>query len=247
MASPLLLAPNAIISSLAIVLIPEMSESSVKKDYVSLNKNINSGVTFALTVSGLFLIIYAALGRDLTVLIFNDSPSGEYLMVAAWLLIIMPVHQMLAGAMNGIGMEKESFLSYSVSTIFMVGSVFFLTPIIGVYSVVIANFVCLIICSAVNMRFLKKRTGLRFEFLKPFVLIAIFAYPSVFLASSINALLKPYLSWFALIAAMCAASVLYAVLIQIFGIMDFGGFVKLKFKRRDKREEIREGGLTSNK
>jgi stage V sporulation protein B len=234
MASPLLFAPNAIIGSLAIVLIPEMSESSVKKDYATLNKNINSGVTFALAVSGIFLIIYAALGRDLTVLIFNDVQSGEYLAVAAWLLIIMPVHQMISSAMNGIGMEKQAFLSYSVSTIFMVASVFFLTPVIGVYSVVIANFVCLLICSATNMRFLKKRTGLRFEFLKPFALIAVFAYPSVFLASTINSLLKPHTGWFGLVAGAAAATVLYVVLIQIFGLVDFGGFVKLKFNKKKK-------------
>ncbi len=63
MANPLLYAPNAIISSLAIVLIPEMSQNGINKNYVALNRHINTALKFTLIVCGVFMAFYCALGE----------------------------------------------------------------------------------------------------------------------------------------------------------------------------------------
>ncbi|MCL2630357.1 MAG: oligosaccharide flippase family protein [Firmicutes bacterium] len=233
MASPLLLAPNAIISSLAIVLIPELSENGIKKQFGELNKRVNAGVTFALVVAGAFLVLYASLGEQITVLLFKDAESGRYLMASAWLLMIMPVHLIITSSMNSIGMEKQSFITFVISTVFMLASVYFLTPVIGVYSVVIANLSLLFIATTGNILFLRKRTGLNLNFLKSFMLIGIFSLPCIFIAKNVYMLVEGFLGGFGRILGAGLAGVLYVVLVQIFGLMDFAGFlkgVKLPFK-----------------
>jgi stage V sporulation protein B len=230
MANPLLFAPNAIISSLALVLIPEMSASGIKRDNASVNRHIDAGISFAIIVSGVFLVVFASFGEELTLLLFNDSESGEYLRVAAWLLLIMPIHQISSSALNSIGMEKESFISYLISASAMLIIIYFLTPIIGIYAAVIANFVTLILCTIGNLFFLNKRLALSFRFIKPLAFIAGFSFPCILLGKNIHSLLQSISGIFALLAGISSVAILYCVLLSVTELINVKGFLRLRYK-----------------
>lgn len=232
MAGPLLFAPNAIISSLAIVLIPEMSENGVKKNITQLNRHINGGITFSVIVCGLFLAVYGALGKELTEFLYKDTLSGEYLEKASWILLLMPVSQITSSALNSLGMEKQSFYSFLSGTGFMVASIYFLTPVIGVYSVVVANMLMLVISSIGNLYFLKKRTGLDFGFVKALIYVSLFIFPCTYLAKNLFELTLGASSFFALFLGCFAAAALYMALISFSGLADIGGFIKLNILKR---------------
>jgi stage V sporulation protein B len=234
MANPLLFAPNAIVSSLAIVLIPEMSESGIKKFDKTLARHIDTGISFAILISAAFLTIFASIGSDMTVIIFDDIPSGEYLKVASWLLLIMPVHQISASALNSIGMETESFISYLISSVFMILAIHFLTPSIHIFSIIVANFITLLVGSIGNMFFLNKRLKLEFGFLKPLAMVAIIAIPSIFVGKSVRNLLYNVSPIFAVSVSAIVSLSTYFILVMAFGLLNIGGFLKIKglnFKR----------------
>ena len=231
MANPLILAPNAIISSLAIVLIPEMSEENVKKNYVSLNKHISNGIKFALLVSGVFMCIYVALGKEICEILYADSVSGEYLQVASWLMLLSPINAIIMSSMNSIGMEKESFFTYSIGTIFMLIALYFLPQYVGIYSVAIANAVCVIVALSGNLYILYKKINLDFRFLKTLVSVSVISIPCIFFTSTIYELCSQVNSVFALIVATCAVGAMYALLAFALGQVDVNLITSFKRKK----------------
>jgi len=220
MAHPLLFAPNAIIASLTIVLVPEMSENGIKKNHHLLNRQINGGINFALVISGFFMVIFCALGKNLTVLLFNDSVSGEYLQYAALLMLLMPINMITTSTLNSIGMEKENFVSYIISTAFMLAAVYILPRYIGLYAVVAATALMLVICCCGNLYFLKKRIHLKFGFLKTVLLVSVFAAPSIFFTKWIYALLEEPIGLFAMLLAILSGAAMFGTLSYLFGVIN---------------------------
>lgn len=220
MANPLLFAPNAIIASMTIVLVPEMSENGIKNNMSLLNRQINGGINFALVISGLFMIVFCALGTQITELLFADTESGKYLEAAACIMLVMPINMITTSSLNSIGMEKQGFISYCISTVFMLAAIYVLPQYIGLYAVVVANAVALIISVGGNMYYLRKRSNLGFDFLKTLMLVGMFAIPCIFFAKWLYALLQPGIGLFALIIAMLGSSAMYVLLSYIFGIIN---------------------------
>ncbi|MDR0696462.1 MAG: oligosaccharide flippase family protein [Christensenellaceae bacterium] len=228
MANPLLFAPNAIITSLSIVLIPEMSENGIKKQNLMLSRHIEGGISFSLVISGAFLILFAAFGSDLTRLLFADNKSGEYLQVASYLLLIMPICQITSSALNSIGLEKEAFKSYLCSSLFLIASIYFTAPVVGIYSVIIANFISMIVNSIMNLYFLNKRIPLKFDFFKPLAYITIFSIPWIMFAKNLRQIANNLPSLITVLLSGLIITILYIVFLYLLGLLNIGGFLKFK-------------------
>ncbi|MDR0752457.1 MAG: oligosaccharide flippase family protein [Christensenellaceae bacterium] len=228
MANPLLFAPNAIIGSLAIVLIPEMSASGIKNNNPTLAKHIESGISLSLIISGFFLIMFATFGEDLTLFLFNDRPSGEYLRVASWLLLITPIQLITSSALSSIGLETESFKSYFISSLFMIASIYFIAPIIGFYSVVIANFLSILVNSSINLYYLNKRIGLPFSFLKLLAFLTISSSLCIFLGKTMRSILYQTSPALALIISVIMVLIIYVVTLLLSDLIKFEWFLKFK-------------------
>lgn len=231
MANPLLLAPNAIISSLAIVLIPEMSATGVKNEYTALNRHINSGINFAFLISGFFMVCYFALGREITVTLFNDSVSGEYLRVATFLMLPMAINQMTQSALNSTGMEMKAFINYIAGTAVMLLIIFITPRYIGIYAAAAASMGSLIVTSILNIVSLHKRTGFTPAFIKLFVMVFIYLIPCAYFTSTLYSLLSG-LKAFGLVIALAGGCLMYAVLCIVTDVVDIKGFIRMKLRGR---------------
>ena len=231
MANPLLFAPNAIIGSLAIVLIPEMSADNVRGNYASLNRRIDTGISLALIVSGAFLAIYLALGEEITLFLYDDSQSGLYLAACAPLLLLMPVNQIVTSTLNSVGMEKESFYTFTIGTIFMIAACYILPKYIGIYAVIVANAACLVIEVIGNVYLLNKKIKLKLGFLKTFLLIAVFAFPCKLIIDWVYNSAARVDAVFAIGAAAVAGSAMYFALCYVAGLIDLDLFMSRVRKR----------------
>lgn len=228
MANPLILAPNAIIGSLAIVLIPEMSANGIKKEYSKLNKHLNTGLNFSFLVCGLFMVIYIALGKEITTLLFNDTISGEYLEYAAYLMLPMGLSQLTQSALNSIGKEKRSFINYVVGNIFMVMLIYILPKYIGIYAVAVATMVSLLLTSTLNVYALRQYTDFSFSFIKYFVTVLLYIFPSAFLAESIYSLIGAKLHVLGILLGTIFGVAMYVLLCIATDLVDIKGFIKLR-------------------
>lgn len=228
MANPLLFAPNAIISSLAIVLIPEMSASNAKAEVEALKKQISSGISASLIISGGFMVVYLALGRELTRFLYNDIPSGIYLEKASVVLLLMPINHILASSMNSIGKEKENFLTYALGTALMLLSSVVLPKHVGIDSVIISDLLFLATVVIGNTYFLKKHIKGSLGILKPMFAVIILSLSCSFLARSINGIASKINNIFALIVSSGISFVAYFILAYFFGFFNLKELLKSK-------------------
>lgn len=227
MANPLILAPNAIISSLAIVLIPEMSASGAKHDYISLNRHINTGINFAFLISGIFMAGYFALGREITLTLFKDGISGEYLRWATIMMLPMCINQMSQSALNSVGMETKAFKNYIIGTLLMIAAIYFLPRYIGIYASIAASLVSMLTTGTLNLLSMKKRTGFSPAFVKLLVLIPIFTVPCAYFTSCLYGVVQGA-GIFGLIIALVGGAGMYVVLCLLTEVIDIRGFIKMR-------------------
>ena len=228
MANPLLFAPNAIISSLAIVLIPEMSASNAKEDVTLLKNQISSGISASLIISGGFMLVYMALGRELTSFLYNDIPSGVYLEKASIVLLLMPVNHILASSMNSIGKEKENFITYAVGTALMLIASITLPKHLGVESVIVADILFLSTVVLGNMYFIKKHVNGSIGILKPMFSVIILTLSCSLFAHFINGILVHINKVFALVTSAGISFVGYFGLACVFDLIDLKTLLQKK-------------------
>lgn len=230
MANPLLFAPNAIITSLAVVLIPEMSERNAKKDYAGLLEELKKGIELSLMISGAFMVIYLSLGRELTTFLYADTPSGAYLEQASILLLIMPLNHILSSALNSMGLEKQNFLSYSVGTILMLIAMVTLPSRIGVQSVIVADFIFLLTTAIGNVLILRKHINGSLGILKSMLMVALFGVPCAYLGNLMHSLTLPLGATLSLIISLVVCFGAYAVMVVTIGNVNPIKMLKAKGK-----------------
>lgn len=232
MANPLILAPNALISSLAIVLVPEMSANGIKKEYNKLNRHLNNGLNFSFLICGLFMVIYIALGREITFLLYNDKISGMYLEYAAYLMLPMALSQLTQSALNSLGKEKRAFFNYVIGNVLMVLLIYFLPKYIGIYSVAAATMVSLVTTSILNVYSLRQYTDFDFGFLKRFITVLVYVFPSAFFAESLASLIGEKLYILGIFVGSFCGVGMYALLCFATEVIDIKGFLALKKQKR---------------
>ncbi len=228
MANPMILAPNAIISSLAIVLIPEMSENKVKSDFLSLNRNLNNGISFSLLISGAFLFFYFALGPQITRFLFDDVISGKLLRAGSFVMLPMCVSALTQSALNSMGYELKAFVNFMVGTLLMVAGVFFLPKYMGIYSVALATFLSSMCTATLNLISLKKYTNFNIRFAKTLVLVLLFMLPCGYFAYNIYGILSRLLADFALLLVVPLGFLMYVCLCSFTELIDIKGFIKTR-------------------
>ncbi len=230
MATPLLNAPNAVIGSLCIVLIPELSASMVKNDFDKLNKQISLGINFSFLISGLFIVVYSALGKEITSLLYADSVSGMYLQVATYAMLPVCLSQITQSALNSIGKEYNAFVNYLCGNIVMLSIIYFLPSLLGIYSVAAASFICTSVISVLNVVRLHKTTGLGVDFLKYSLLVLIFTVPCSLLSEWLNSLLSSSLKSFSFIPSALVGVISYCLLCAVTNVLDVRGVVLGRFR-----------------
>lgn len=234
MVNPLLFAPNALIGSLAIVLVPEMSANHACGNCEALTKNLKTGITAATAISLLFVALYLALGRTLTIFLYDDAISGEYLTYAAITMLPTAVNGILSSALNGIGMEKESFFSYVSGTVPMIAIVWLFTENLGIYSVIVGECVGCTISLIVNAIILNKRINIGFGYLKNIFKLSVCAVPCFFVAKwSCGAVGDR--GFLTILVSGSVACVMYVCAVYVSGVIDIGGIassVKENFAKR---------------
>lgn len=236
MATPLLNAPNAAIGSLCIVLIPELSASKVRNDFDKLNKQISLGIRFSFLVSGLFMTLYASLGKEITTLLYGDAVSGEYLQIATFCMLPTCLSQLTQSSLNSIGKEYSAFVNYLVGNLFLLSVVYILPRFIGIYSVAAATMLCSFVISVLNLISLHRTTRLGFDFLKYALLVLLFTVPCFLFCEWTCSLLTPYLRDFAFIPAAIVGLVAYALLCIVTNVLDVRGILVSFFHTRPRRK-----------
>ena len=131
MALPLLTFPFGLLGSLAVLLMPEITQAHI----LGQTKRLNALLDRMLRLTGYFSALAGTLfwvwGRPIAQLLYRSAESGFYLEALAPAMPLMYLESMVDGAMKGVGEQKAAF-RYSVwDSILRIAGVVALLPRYG--------------------------------------------------------------------------------------------------------------------
>lgn len=154
MAMPLLFFPSMVTSSLAMALVPAISEAVATKDKVTLQKTIRSAVQFSSLIGFGATALFLSFPEEIALSCYHMADVGQLL---KWLAVICPflyLQNILTGTMNGLGMQKKTFQTNIIGSLLCIGIICLIVPRKGIIGFVLAmlfqsGFVCSLLLSYV--------------------------------------------------------------------------------------------------
>ncbi len=205
MAIPILYTPSTIIGSIALVLTPEISEYFYRGEHERLSRNIEKALHITILIAFTIIPLFFVFGPDMGMLIYSSARSGDMIQSACVMLLPMSLTMITTSLLNSLGKEKKTLIYFFVGAAAMLACVWFLTPFIGVYALLLGQFLNHVISCLLNLRLLHK-TCLRPPSYKRFLLLSAFiALAEGILGGALYPLLRQTMNvWPALIlAALC--------------------------------------------
>ncbi len=131
MALPLLNFPFGLLGSLAVLLMPEITQAHIQGQTARLNGLLDRMLRLTGYFSALAGTVFWVWGLPLAQLLYHSAEAGFYLETLAPAMPLMYLESMVDGAMKGIGEQKAAF-RYSVwDAILRIGGVVVLLPRYG--------------------------------------------------------------------------------------------------------------------
>lgn len=156
MVLPVLMIPATVIGSIALVLIPELSEDYFRKNHARIFQNLARGITTALLLSAFLLPFFYALGNELGMLAFSNALAGQMIAKGCILLLPMSVAMITTSMLNALGKEKQTFIVYFISAAALLLCIFLLPAVCGIYAYLIGMVANFTVCCVCNLFLLYK-------------------------------------------------------------------------------------------
>lgn len=232
MALPLIMAPVMLISSMSVVLIPDVAELSAGGKMDGVKSKLTSALSFSTLVASVFFIVYLALGKHLGILLFGDSKAGEFVSYCSALIFPISIAQVTTPMLNSLGKEKLTFLSTLLGAILTLPCILLLPKFVGVYAMAIGSLVCFGFVSVFNLVALRRLAGKFFDFKKLSKLLAISA-PIALIGFFAERLVSPYVGSLVTVLALGALLLFFTfTAFCAFDAFDIAFYVRLIRPRR---------------
>ncbi len=157
MVLPVLFIPATLIGSLALVLVPELSEDYYSHNDLRLQKNIERGLRFAFLVACILLPFFFVVGEDFGRLAFSNALAGEMLKRSCPILLPMSLTMISTSILNSIGFEKYTLLFYFIGAAALLLSILLLPAYFGAYAYVIGLGISYLVTAVCNLVLLQKK------------------------------------------------------------------------------------------
>lgn len=226
MVMPLLFLPGTVTGSVALVLVPEVSATSQKRDKAALNEHLSNSLNFSLLITCIVLCGYLSCGQAFASALYENPTAGKLLVVSAALMIPMTLSQLSSTIMNSLGLESKVMRHFALGALLMLGSVLFLPSLIGIYAITVGNLLQLTLSAVLNLRVIRKQSGLPLSFLKQGFRCLLLGIPAGCLGRMFGQLLSHFLP--ALIASGLGLGVALGsltLLCCLFGLLDLKAFL----------------------
>jgi len=168
MAMPLIYFPTAFLVSLAVSLVPAVSEAHAVRNLRQIAYTADKSMLLAGIVgfgsAGLFVVFAEELGQ----VIYNQDIS-HMLISLGMMSPFIYMQVVLSGILNGLGFQMFIFANSLVSSVINIAFVYFLVPVWGMDAFILGWLVSLVVIFGFEIRRLQQSVELRFEFGQWFV------------------------------------------------------------------------------
>lgn len=116
MALPLIMFPTAITNSLAVMLLPAISEASAAGKRSKIKKAVSKSITYCMIFGFVCTAFFFFGGRFLGILLFQNEVSGDFIRMLSFICPFLYLTSTLASILNGLGKTLHTF-SYNLTSI----------------------------------------------------------------------------------------------------------------------------------
>jgi len=233
MALPLIFFPSALLTALAVTLVPAIAEATAANNQAKIRVTAAKSILFTNIIgfcaAALFLVLPDELGN-----IIYKQDLGSLLFLLGGLCPFWYINITLGGILNGLGKQGFIFRNSLLSSAVNIGFVYFLVPRYGINAFLLGWFLSLLGITIVSLRKIKVETGLRLDIINSFAkpLLATLAAATVTEYLTNHLVAKLFSGYFALFASAGLLVCLYLLLILTLGCISRQELLKLLRLRR---------------
>ncbi len=240
MVLPVLFIPSTVIGSIALVLVPELSEDYYRGNTERLRMNLERGLRFSLLVACTLIPFFYALGLDVGRLAFSNPTAGEMIQKSCLILLPLSLTIISTSMLNAMGFEKQTFLFFFFGAAALLACILLLPKFCGGYAYLIGLGISYILTATCNLLFLRKhgflfqKAGSRVRDHALFIpLFAIVPFSA--LGRFCNRFFKLFLGEF--FAVVVTATVLSLAVFLLYLALGYIPIQKLRLRRKAKRRK----------
>ncbi len=217
MALPVLFFPFSFISTLATLLLPDITSAYIQKQELILKRLISRVLFITLSVSVLAGGFFSIFSYEIAMLLYNDKTIAFYILILAPLTPFMYLESMVDGILKGLNEQVATFRYTFVDCILRIILIFILLPRFGMMGFLFVMLVSNLQTSLLNLNRLLKVSKIKFSF-RAWLFGPILAFVSAGLIWKF--LLIPFLTSYSMINQIIIGSIFilcfYAVVLPIF-------------------------------
>lgn len=176
MSVPFIMFPTALINSLAVLLLPTVSEAQAIDNRAVIGSTTAVSIKYSMIIGIISTGIFLLFGKELGISIFHSEEAGSYLMVLAWLCPLIYIATTFGSIINGLGKAHITFINSIVGTIAKILLIIFLIPVRGINGYLIALLVGQLIITGMDSIYIIRNIHFQFDavnsLLKPGIIVA---------------------------------------------------------------------------
>ena len=132
MAMPFILFPSAITNSMAVILLPAVSEAQSAGQQARISQTISRVLRYSLYMGILCIGVFTRFGGELGVSVFHDASAGTFMEILAWLCPFLYLSTTTGSILNGLGRPQTTFFQSAAALLLRIGFVLFGIPRFGI-------------------------------------------------------------------------------------------------------------------
>ena len=159
MVMPVMAIPCAFISSIALVLVPELSENYYRGNREQVGALTQRALGATLLISCALIPFYLVCGTDVGVMLYSNAQSGHMLSACDLLLLPMSVTMICSSMLNSLGCEKHTLGIFLAGSAAMLAATALLPRFLGAGALLVGMACDSGITALLSLLLLRKKTG----------------------------------------------------------------------------------------
>lgn len=218
---PLLFLPTFITHSLAIALIPSISEAGAKNNHTLIHYRIHQAIRISFASGALATIIIVLFSEQILTLMYGTANANQLLLLMAPFYILLYIQAPLQAALQAMDLAKESMWNSLIGAFVKLGVIFILgsNPDFGMSGVAIGLSASVILVTLLHFTVLNKKINYHIPFSDLLKMISLLVITYIFgwMLRQIYLLTASHILMFALVIIVLA--IIYIICLFILRII----------------------------
>lgn len=132
MALPLILFPCALTNSVAVLLLPIISEAQMSKNYSKIKKAVHKSILYCSLFGAFCTVFFLLFGQFLGNLLFGSASAGSFILTLSFICPFLYISSTMSSILHGLGKAGTTFLCNVAGLLIRLAFVFFFIPAFGI-------------------------------------------------------------------------------------------------------------------